>query len=281
MLSIHQNLNNSISFLKGYKQLKIPIQDKDGNPVWPELFPASKIEQMREMVGLRHFSSQMMLEYVSEEKLRLDPGALHFYSDLFDVRTAKIGDHIITGAALYWDPSAGRQSSDSSVCVLVYKDDKNRLAFIHDIVYLRISDSDMHPLATQCKMVLDFMRMHSIRKIAIEVNGLGNALPEILTQTATKLGQPVIVQKIVNHQRKELRILDSLEPLLSTGRLFVHNKIQSTPLLSEMLGWSPIGGNQHDDGLDAVSGALRITPCVVRGLGSVNKIIKANTNFKI
>ncbi len=233
------------------------------------------------MVGLRHFSSQMMLEYISEEKLRLDPGALHFYTDNFDIRTAKLGERLITSASVYWDPSTGRGNRDASVCVLVYKDDKNKIAFIHDIKYLRVGDENLHPMATQCEMVLGLLITWGVRRIGIEVNGLGNALPEILNQTAKKQEQNIIIDKIVNHQKKEIRILDSFEPLLTTGRLFINEKIQSTPFLSEMLGWAPVATNQNDDGLDAVAGALRYSGVIVRPLGAVARIINANTNFTV
>jgi hypothetical protein len=139
----------------------------------------------------------------------------------------------------------------------------------------------MHPLATQCEQVLDFMATHNTRHIAIEVNGLGSALPEVLRDTAIKRGQSVIVQKIVNHMRKETRILDAIEPLLTTGRLFAHASIKSTPLLAEMLGWSPMGAGGHDDGLDALAGALRLQPIPVRPTGQFFRPITANTDFKV
>lgn len=255
--------------------------DAVGTPAWPDIFPLDKIEQLREIVGPRHFSSQMMLEYINEERARLDPGALHFYRDEFDVRTAKIGDNLITGSAMYWDPSGGRVKSDASVCVLIYRDDKNRRAFVHDVRYLTVDDNDLHPLATQCDAVLDFMKSHHIHTIAIEVNGIGNALPEIMRNCANKKGQSAIVQKIVNHTRKETRILDSIEPLLTTGRLLAHERVTGTPLISEMLGWTAISSMQHDDGLDAVAGALRLAPIPVRCLSAGFKIIKAKTDFKL
>ena len=281
MQSVHQNFQFSTPFLKGYKQLRIPIIDADGMPAWPQLFPLEKIEDLREIVGPRHFSSQMMLEYISEEKARLDPGALHFYEYNFDYKSAKLGDNLITGYACYWDPSGGGFNSDGSVCIMIYRDDKNRKVFIHDIKYLTVSDNNLHPLATQCESVLDFMQSHNQHKIGIEVNGIGNALPEILREIADKRNQNVIVQKIVNHQRKETRILDSVEPILTTGRMFAHERIKSTLLLSEMLGWSPVGVNNNDDGLDALAGALRIQPVPIRSMSAQLHQIKAKTDFKI
>jgi len=77
-------------FLSGYSLMRLPIVDGAGVPVWPAVFPLEKIDRVRDTVGPRHFSSQMMLEYISEDKARLDPGALHFYSGEFNPRNAKI-----------------------------------------------------------------------------------------------------------------------------------------------------------------------------------------------
>lgn len=278
---VYKNFSISTPFLRGFRELRIPVVDSSGNPAWPDMFPLSRIDAMAESVGRRHFLSQMMLEYVDIDKSRLDPGALNFYDTEFDDRMARIGADAVTGAALYWDPSGGRRKSDGSVCVLVFRDDKSRRAFIHDVIYLTVSDDDPHPLARQCDMILDFMDRSAMRRIAIETNGIGNALPEIMRDVAARRGANIFVQKIVNNKNKETRILDAIEPLLSTGRLYAHRRIQSTPLISEMLGWSPVGAFCHDDGLDAVAGALAMTPYVVRPLSGNGQIFSANTNFNI
>lgn len=245
------------------------------------MFPAEKIQELQHIVGNRHFSAQMMLEYIAEERICLDPGALKFYDNDFDNRTAHIGEHLITGVSLYWDPSSGRNSSDGSVCVLVYRDDKNRTAFIHDIMYMVVSDEDIHPLATQCENVLSFMQKHKQIRIGIEINGLGNALPEILRRIADKQNFSIHIVQIANHAKKETRILNAIEPLLTTGRLFVRNTIKQSMLLSEMLAWSPVGSIEHDDGLDAVAGALAMLPIPIKPLINRVCLIKANTDFKI
>lgn len=278
---VYKNFAFSTPFLRGFQELKIPIVDSVGQPAWPEMFPIEKINEMREIVGARHFSSQMMLEYISPDKVRLDPGALHLYSDEFDMRTAKIGDHVITGAAAYWDPSAGQRKSDGSVCVLIYRDDKNHHAFIHDVRYLTVEDNDAHPLARQCEMVLEFLSNSRLRRIAIEINGIGNALPEIMRDVAMRRGESLAILPVANTRHKESRILDAIEPMLTTGRLHANTRLQGGALFAEMLGWSPLGSATHDDGLDAVAGALCIAPVPVRPLGGGVHTYRANTNFKL
>ena len=280
-IRLNENFNNSIPFLKGFKYLKIPIVDAAGNPAWPEMFPIEKIQELETTVGPRHFSAQMMLEYVPEERVHLDPGAVHFYNDNFDYRYAKIGKNIITSYACYWDPASGRINSDGSVCVLVYKDDKNKNSFVHDVIYMTVLDDDIHPLATQCQTVIEFMQKHRLTKIGIETNGIGNALPEIMRRVSQERQYLINILPISNHVKKETRILNNFEPVLTTGRLWMSDKIQQTMLLSEMLSWTPIGSKEHDDGLDAVAGALAMKSCPIHPISEYTKLIKANTDFEI
>lgn len=255
--------------------------DNAGNPAWPEMFPLEKIHELENIVGPRHFSAQMMLEYVPDEHVYLDPGAINFYTDKFDNHFARIGDHEISGVSFYWDPSSGHAKSDGSVCALVYRDDKNSTVFVHDILYTHVSDDDLYPLANQCESILGFMQIHNLGRIGIEINGIGNALPEIIRDTALKKHLPINIVQISNHVKKETRILNAIEPVLNTGRLYMHEKIKQTMFLSEMLAWTPMGSNEHDDGLDAVAGALAMNPYPVRAINHRNQIIRANTDFKV
>ena len=271
----------STPFLSGYSELKIPIINPDGNSAWPDVFPISKIDQIRQTVGERHFSAQMMLEFIAPDKIRLDPGGIKLYDDEYDTRTARIGEYLITGACIYWDPSGGRRGADNSVCVMIYRNDDNRCVFIHDIMYMVVPDSVDYPLAYQCDLVLDFVRRHKMRVLAVETNGIGNALPEIMRSTIERAGYSIQIRPITNSRRKEDRIIDAIEPLLSTGRLYAHRRITQTPFISEMLAWSPLGGAEHDDGLDAVSGAISGTPIALHPIGTTLHRYTANTDFKI
>lgn len=278
---VYKNFVFSTPFLRGYTELKIPIISADGTPAWPEMFPLQRIDELRNAVGARYFSAQMMLEFIAPDRARLDPDALKLYDSDFNAHTARIDDSNITSATVYWDPSTGRKKSDGSVCVLIYRDDKNKNIFIHDVLYLIVSDDELHPLAQQCEMVLDFIVRHGLRKVCIETNGIGNALPEIMRNVADARNLSISIQKITNRQNKETRILDAIEPVLSSGRLHAHRRVQSTPLIAEMLGWTPSGGTTHDDGLDAVAGAICAVPIPIRPLGSIQHTFSANTDFKI
>jgi len=269
-------MRNQKSFLSGYSVLKIPILDADGIPAWNEKFPLEKIAAIRESVGARHFQSQMLLEPLSLERARLNPELLKFYNEEFDRRTAKLGEHLITGFSFYWDPSAAKKTSDGSVCVFLLRDDKNRRAFIHDCIYLATDENDDSPLSSQCRKILEFMEWRNLRHIAVEVNGIGNALPEIMRTES----RDIHIRKIVSRENKQQRILDAVEPPLTTARLFAHERIRQTPLIDEMNDWSPVGF-MKDDGLDALAGALRLQPVPIRPAAHRARPLAAKTEFKV
>jgi predicted phage terminase large subunit-like protein len=203
------------------------------------------------------------------------------YSEDFDILSSRIGENNITGCAFYWDPSSGRHNRDGSVCALIYRYDKNRNVFVHDIMYMVVDDEDMHPLTNQCMAVLDFMQKHNLTRIGIETNGIGNALPEIMRDIAHKNQRSINIIQISNHVKKETRILNALEPLLSTGHLYMHEGIKQTMLLSEMLAFTPMGSKEHDDGLDALAGAVSMMPIPVRTPNKQMHQIRAITDFQI
>ena len=245
------------------------------------MFPIERINELRKTVGEQHFMSQMMLDFTPLEKVRLDPGMIQIYGDEFNQTTAQIGANKITGACVYWDPSLGHKKTDSSVCALIFRDDKNHNVFLHDIKYMVVPPEHPQPLTYQCDLVLDFLERYNLRRLSVETNGLGNALPEILADKIASRGGGISINKVNNNTKKETRILNTLEPLLGAARMFAHNRIAQTPFFAEMLGWSPIGGIGHDDGLDAVSGAINMNPIPIRPLGSIPRTYTANTNFKI
>lgn len=271
-------MKNQEPFLRGYRALAIPIVNDRGQSAWPALFPLSRIDELRATVGARHFQSQMMLRPMAIERARLDPSAIRFYNDEFDVRGARLGETVITGRAMYWDPSTARSGGDASVAVFALRDDRARVAFIHDCVYL--TGGDRHPLAAQCVQVLEFMRRHDMRSIAIETNGVGGAMPEILEREAIASGRRVHVQRVVSRANKAERILGAIEPLLGTGRLYAHERVRRTDLMDELEDWTPEGA-ARDDGIDAVAGALAMTPIPVRPKGAVVRPFCAKTEFTI
>ena len=60
--------------------------------------------------------------------------------------------------------------------------------------------------------------------------------------------------------RKEIRILEALEPLMSSGMLWAHVDALNGPMWDQMRDWNPAATNQPDDYLDAGAGAVTDQP---------------------
>lgn len=260
--------------------LRIPIMDAAGTPTWPDVFGTDKINEIRTIVGERHFSSQMMLNFVPMDGVRLDPEKIKFYDDDFDSDHARIGNWPINAACVYWDPSSAGRGHDGSVCVILYRDDISRHVFIHDVMYMSPPENIPSPITWQCGTILNLMSRYQMRRIAIETNGIGGTLPEIMRSIARARGIGVVIDPVSNHTNKEIRICDAIEPLLGSGRMHAHTRITKTQLLPEMIGWTPNGAT-HDDGLDAVAGAISCRPMPVRATCNTPTTIYANTEFNL
>ena len=75
---------------------------------------------------------------------------------------------------------------------------------------------------------------------------------------AEGLAASVIEQ--ASHTPKDRRILEAFDARLAAGSLFAHRSVFATPLIGEMREWRPGQNAGHDDGLDAVAGALSLEP---------------------
>ncbi len=68
------------------------------------------------------------------------------------------------------------------------------------------------------------------------------------------------MQEVSSRRAKAVRILEGFDAVMAARRLYVHESVRQTPFLTEMREWVPGKGTGHDDGLDAVAGALSLQP---------------------
>lgn len=256
-------------FLAGFKRLSLPIINKKGQSAWPERFSDEDIARIRRRTGPNKFESQMMLRPVNVMEGRLDPALLKFYNDEIDYREAhrravlNIGERRMVAASCWWDPAYGARADgkgDGSVIAAVFADDEGDL-WLHRVEYLKADAQEVTDAATQqCRRVAEFLRDLHLPAIALETNGLGKFLPGLLRQELRKTGVASSVIEVASRTPKATRIIEAFDALLAAGRLYVHRSVQATPFVREMREWRPSASTCSDDGLDAVAGALSLTP---------------------
>lgn len=282
------------AFLKEYKRLEIPLLDSDGDSIWPERFGAAQIAHMKRQSGPNKFNSQMMLRPVNITEGRLDPSLLQIYDHELDytkeLQALFLGETKLISASAWWDPAFGSAKGDRSVLAILFADAEGNY-YLHHIAYIKPRGSDEADEATQqCRQIAQLAKIHYLPSLAVEINGIGKFLPSILRNELAKAKAPCTVQDMASTRPKDIRILEAFDAVMAAQKLYVHRSVLQTPFMTEMQEWRPGSSRGHDDGLDAVAGALSLQPVRLKrlyGAGGYNWMKsggnnhKAKTEFKI
>jgi hypothetical protein len=239
---------------------------------WPERFTRPEMEaRRRECETVNYFDQQYQLQAKPLNDSRLNPDRLVPY-DVEPVfrrsngqLTAWLGDVQITGAVLRWDPASGKLTSDVSAVAVLFQDEMGR-RYLHRVERLV---GDLAEFAQDgktitggqvlalCKLVERF----KLPRITIETNGIGKFSPAIVKAALKQQGLRCGVSEDNATQNKNRRILEALEPLLTTGdQLWAHVSVLDGPLPVQMRDWNPAVKEQPDDYLDATAGAVTEQP---------------------
>ncbi|MCF8495849.1 MAG: phage terminase large subunit [Alphaproteobacteria bacterium] len=257
-------------FLEGFRRLEIPVLDAEENSAWPERFSPQNIAAMRRRSGLNRFESQMMLRPVNIAQGRLDPGLLHVYDE--DLYLAKelgalyLGGKKMISASAWWDPAFGAAGGDKSAFAAIFSDEVGDL-YLHHLEYIKTTPGDEIDEATQqCRIVAQIARRLMLPSLCVEINGIGKFLPAILRNELARAKAPCAVKEISSRRAKDLRILEAFDTVMAARILHVHRAVLGTPFIGEMREWRPGSSRGHDDGLDAVAGALGQQPVRIKRL---------------
>lgn len=257
-------------FLGGFKRLSIPVIDAEGQSTWPERFSVEDLMLMKRQTGPAKFDSQMMLKPVNIQEGRLNPALLQVYDYELDfareLQTMFLGETKLASASAWWDPSFAGANGDRSVMAAVYADEDGNY-YLHRLAYISTDRNDERDEATQqCAKIALQAKELMLPSLAVEINGIGRFLPAILRNELARAKAPCAVQEISSRRPKDLRILEAFDAVLAARRLFVHRSVLKTPFMAEMQEWRPGSAKGHDDGLDAVAGALSLQPVRLKRL---------------
>jgi len=263
-----RDVGEEVAYLDGFKRLVIPILDGRGDSAWPARFPIKKIEAIRRRSGPNKFRSQMLLEPVDIAEGRLDAKLLKPYADelvyaeMNGEAVLSLGARKLVSASAWWDPSFGApHRGDRSVIACVYTSEDGYY-WLHRIAYLaydpalvdRVSEAEQ-----MCRLAADFVKQLYLPSLNLETNGIGKFLPGLMRRELERQGVTCAVLEQHSTTAKDRRILDAFDAPLAAGRVFVHERVRSSPFITEMREWRP-GSQAHDDGLDAVAGCLLAEP---------------------
>ena len=258
----------------GWRWLKLPLLNSQGESAWPERFTPAKIAEIRRATSPSKFSSQMLLQAVKYEGSRLDTKHLKIYDAPLSYLEAngagilKIGEIKMQSASCWWDPAFGKSGGDASVIAVVFTGMDGNY-YLHAIKYLQVPDG-AESTAWQCAQVADFVWDNYLASLHLETNGIGRFLPALLRQEFARRHIGCAVVEESSHQNKVERILGALEVPLLNGSLYMHQSVKETPFVDEMQDFSATG-RTHDDGLDAVAGCILSEPVRLPHIVSFNR----------
>ncbi len=250
-------------FLSGYQRLELPVLNDAGQSIWPERFTPEDIERKKAQ-GLNRFRSQMMLEPVNIAEGRLNPALLRRYNGTLvyikEINRLELNGRRLVSCSAFWDPAFG--GNDHSVLAVVFTDEQGEI-WLHRTLYLKSGEAGDEATG-QALQVTAAAREFHVPSVTLEINGIGKFLPQILRRELARARVPCAVVEHSNSRPKDLRILESFETVMAARMLHAHDSVFSTPFATEMQEWRPGRSRGHDDGLDAVAGALALQPVRLR-----------------
>lgn len=266
-LAPRREIGEQAPFLAGFHRLELPVLDECDESRWPERFPRERLDSIRRRTGAARFAAQMLLQPVSTEDARLDPGRIPIYGGDLEVEYLS-GDRMLltiegkrmVSASCWWDPAFGMpRNGDGSVIAAVFGDSEGGY-WLHRIQWLEQQPGSSLDAASQlCVQATSFAKALHLPAIRLESNGIGKFLPSLLRRTLAQADCGAGVIECTSRKAKSARILQAFDVVLAAGALQAHRSVTDTPFFAEMREWRP-DGRSRDDGLDAVSGCLLSEP---------------------
>jgi hypothetical protein len=247
------------------------LVDLYAGSAWPERFtPDEMVKRRRKCKTINEWDSQYQLHSRPVHEQRLNPDKIREYAVEPVLRRANgetamwLGQVRIVGAACRWDPSSGKIMSDASTLALVLQDEQGR-RYWHRAIEMRGEvaefDGDGKTITGgQVLRIVEVVKLFSLMRVSVETNGIGGFGPAVLKAALKQAKLPCGVTEITSSSAKNKRILEAIEPPLSSGALWAHSSVLDGPAWAEMRDWNPAISVQPDDHIDALAGAITEAP---------------------
>lgn len=217
--------------------------------LWPEHESYLQLMILRADEGRLSFQSEKQNEPLDPEQCIFSEASLKYWDDQYADPTEllrAIGPNAqIYGAC---DPSLGRRASrgDYTAIVTVVQHRKSKELYVIDADITRRKPNET------IQRIVALVKTYGHRGLAFESNQFQEVMADQLRQ-ALKDAQRVLTPTLVNHSTHKATRIESLEPLVNSGRLRFSRRHQ---LLLEQMRQFPLGA--HDDGPDALEMAVTL-----------------------
>jgi terminase large subunit-like protein len=258
---------------------------------WPERFDAAElVKRRRRTRTVNEWDSQYQLHSKPVTETRLNPDRIKAYDIEPVLRVANgelamwLGNVRIVGASCKWDPSSGKLKSDASSLAIVLQDDQGR-RYWHRALRLTGEVAEFDPRGKtitggQVHQIVAVVKQLALPRVTVETNGAGTFGPAVLKAALKQARLQCGVSEKHETLNKNKRILEAIEPPLSSGTLWAHVSVLDGPAYDQMRDFNPAITEQPDDDLDSLAGAISEAPERIGRVGGWNSPQEASDDWR-
>lgn len=241
-----------------WQVIRQPALDDQGNALWPEQWPAERLEQVRaqyEQAGLSYLWGSLYQQDPTADSTALEwPSEWLADKLLYDELPPSLQPRL---RVLALDPSKGKRSSagDFSAWCDVILDQQGTLWVTPTL--LRVPTTQVEDQA------VEMLRQARYDAVGVEVTGFQEVLASNIAIKAERQGLHCPLWPIESTEDKVVRIRIDLTSLLARGRVRVNARSPHARLFLAQMREFPTGA--HDDGPDSLSMATRAINRLLRG----------------
>jgi predicted phage terminase large subunit-like protein len=220
---------------------------EDGSSLWEARHPAARLRQQKQMMGTVAFNREKMNEPAPEGGLFKEEWIHYYHPD-----SLKDRDLVVVG---FFDPSLeSGAAADYKASVTVGWDREDMVFYVLDAFIQKAT------LEQTLRTIFNRHQQYDYRLFGVEDNLFQRLLLKEFDLLGKERSQVLPVRGVTQRLAKETRVA-SLSPLLERGKIRFIRGHSDQELLIEQLLYFP-SRTLHDDGPDALEGAIRLAQAV-------------------
>ncbi len=216
---------------------------EDGSSLWEARHPADKLKQQKQMMGTVAFNREKLNEPAPDKGLFREEWIHYYHPDsLKDKSLTVVG---------FFDPSLeSGAAADFKASLTVGWDRGEMVFYVLDAFIQKVS------LEQTLRAIFNRHQQYDYQLFGVEDNLFQRLLLKEFDVVGKERGQILPVKGVTQRLAKETRVA-SLSPLLERGKIRFIRGHSDQELLVEQLLYFP-SRTVHDDGPDALEGAIRL-----------------------
>ncbi|MDP3181569.1 MAG: phage terminase large subunit [Desulfobaccales bacterium] len=216
---------------------------EDGTSLWEARHPTSRLKLQKQLMGTMAFNREKMNEPAPENGFFREEWIHYYHPDSLKDRQL-----VVVG---FFDPSLETgAASDYKACVTVGWDRREMVFYVMDAFIQKVT------LEQTLRAIFNRHQEYGYQVLGVEDNLFQRLLLKEFDRLGQERGQVLPLKGVTHRLAKETRVA-SLSPLLERGKIRFIRGHSDQELLVEQLLYFP-SRTLHDDGPDALAGAIRL-----------------------